>query len=51
MDREAWQATVYRVAEIGHDLETKPPPPPLYSMLLSALITQLLKLGPQFRGL
>ena len=51
MDRGAWQATVYRVAEVGHDLATKPPPPPLYSMLLPALITQLLKLGPQLRGL
>ena len=25
MDREAWQATVYEVARVGHDLVTKPP--------------------------
>ena len=28
MDREAWQATVHGVAGVGHDLATKPPPPP-----------------------
>ena len=28
MDREAWQATVHEVARFGHDLVTKPPPPP-----------------------
>ena len=28
MDRGAWQATVCGVARIGHDLATKPPPPP-----------------------
>ena len=27
-DRGAWQATVYGVARVGHDLATKPPPPP-----------------------
>ena len=27
MDRGAWQATVHRVAKVGHDLATKPPPP------------------------
>ena len=27
MDRGAWQATVHGVARVGHDLETKPPPP------------------------
>ena len=27
MDRGAWQATVYGVARVGHDLATKPPPP------------------------
>ena len=26
MDRGAWQATVYEVARLGHDLMTKPPP-------------------------
>ena len=25
MDREAWQATVYEVARVGHDLATEPP--------------------------
>ena len=28
MDRGARQATVHGVARVGHDLETKPPPPP-----------------------
>ena len=27
MDREAWQATVYGVAGVGHNLATEPPPP------------------------
>ena len=51
MDREAWQATVHGVARVGQDLATKSPPPPLYSMLLPALITKFLKLGPQLREL
>jgi len=25
MDRGAWEATVHRVARVGHDLATKPP--------------------------
>ena len=29
MDRGACQATVHGTAEVGHDLVTKPPPPPL----------------------
>ena len=28
MDRGAWQATVYGVARVGHDLAIKAPPPP-----------------------
>ena len=28
MDREAWRAAVYGVTRVGHDLATKPPPPP-----------------------
>ena len=28
MDRGAWQATVRGVTRAGHDLVTKPPPPP-----------------------
>ena len=28
MDREAWQPTVHGFARVGHDLVTKPPPPP-----------------------
>ena len=28
MGRGAWQATVYGVARVRHDLATKPPPPP-----------------------
>ena len=27
MDRETWWPTVHRVARVGHDLVTKPPPP------------------------
>ena len=27
MDREAWGATVHRVARVRHGLATKPPPP------------------------
>ena len=29
MDRGVWQATVYGVVRVRHDLTTKPPPPPL----------------------
>ena len=28
MDGGTWQATVHGVARVGHDLATKPPPPP-----------------------
>ena len=28
LDRGAWQATVHGVARVGHNLVTKPPPPP-----------------------
>ena len=28
MDRGAWKATIHRVARVGPDLATKPPPPP-----------------------
>ena len=28
MDTRAWQATVHGVPRVGHDLVTKPPPPP-----------------------
>ena len=28
MDRGAWQDTVHGVTRVGHDLVTKPPPPP-----------------------
>ena len=27
MDRGAWQAMVYGITRVGHDLATKPPPP------------------------
>ena len=33
MDRGAWQATVHGVTRVGHDLVTKPPPPPLFQHL------------------
>ena len=29
MDRGTWWATVHGVARVGHDLVTKPPPPPM----------------------
>ena len=29
MDRGAWRVTVHGIARVGHDLATKPPPPPL----------------------
>ena len=28
MKRGKWQATVHGVTKVGHDLATKPPPPP-----------------------
>ena len=28
IDKGAWQATVHGVARVGHNLATKPPPPP-----------------------
>ena len=28
MDKGAWQAAVHRIARVGHNLGTKPPPPP-----------------------
>ena len=34
MDRGAWQVTVNGVTRVGHDLSTKPPPPPLVARLL-----------------
>ena len=30
MDRGAWQSTIHRVARVGHDLGTKPPPPSIF---------------------
>jgi len=27
VDREVWKATVHGVLRVGHNLETKPPPP------------------------
>ena len=35
MDREAWGATVYGVARVGHNLATKPPPP----IYITSLVT------------
>ena len=32
MDRGAWQATVQGVPIIGHNLATKPPPPPMQKL-------------------
>ena len=39
-DRGAWQATVYGVARVGHDLATKPPQPPR--------VCSVTHLGPTF---
>ena len=36
-DRGAWQATVHRVSRVWHDLETKPPPPPLITQQMKNL--------------
>ena len=33
MDREAWRAIVHGIARVGHDLATKPPPPPTHALL------------------
>ena len=33
MDRGPWQVTVHGVARVGHDLATKPPPPPFMAVL------------------
>jgi len=37
MNRGAWQATVYRVTRVGHDLVTKPPPPPYINECLNCI--------------
>ena len=37
MGRGASQATVHRVARVGHEFATKPPPPPYVSFLLLQL--------------
>ena len=34
MDRGVWQATVHGVVRVGHDLVTKPPPPPEINYIL-----------------
>ena len=33
MDRGSWQATVHGVTTVGHDSVTKPPPPPLKTLI------------------
>ena len=35
MDRGAWRAPVHGIASTGHNLVTKPPPPPWYLVFLS----------------
>ena len=42
MDRGAWQATVHGVTRVGHDLMTKPPPPPELSgkVMTSSLVCE-----------
>ena len=42
MDRGAWQATVPGVTRLGHDLETKPPPPPILQKAPVGNITLLI---------
>ena len=44
MDRGAWQATVHRVARVGHNLATKPPPPPMLKFIMLACTLQVLVL-------
>ena len=50
MDRGAWQATVYEVARVGHDLATKPPHCIAQGALLSALRSPKLEGKPRKRG-
>ena len=42
MDRGAWRATVHGVARVGHNLVTKPPPPPrqTFSKSMSSILWQ-----------
>ena len=40
MNRGAWWATVHGVAKVGHDLTTKPPPPPNLLISLEELTSQ-----------
>ena len=42
MDRGAWQATIHRVATVGHVLATKPPP----TLLLKYLKRHKIKINP-----
>jgi len=44
MDRGAWQATVHRVARVGHNLATKPPSPPMLKFIMLACTLQVLVL-------
>ena len=37
MNRGAWQATVYGVTRVGHDLVTKQPPPPYINEYLNCI--------------
>ena len=39
MDREAWWVTVHAVVRVGHDLATKPPPPPFIAALFTTVRT------------
>ena len=42
-DRGAWRATVHGVTRVGHNLVTKPPPPPLrqtFSKSMSSILWQ-----------
>ena len=50
MDRGAWQATVYEVARVGHDLATKPPHCIAQGALLGALWSPKLEGKPRKRG-
>ena len=36
MDRGAWWTPIHGVTRVGHDLATKPPPPPFIEYLLYA---------------
>ena len=47
MDRRVWQDTVHEVAQVRHDLATKPPPPTIVKMLWVQMKKKKKKLNMQ----